>query len=108
MIIAPCQQPDYCRVVGKKARVGIVIIDRPYAASRYATIASDNFTGCLNLTRETLKEGGRRTAFLCANPEIAEHRGPYPRLFGGMPRGRRSGLAGPRLPGARGQRDVGS
>ena len=69
MIIAPCQQPDYCRVVGKKARVGIVIIDRPYAASRYATIASDNFTGCLNLTRETLKEGGRRTAFLCANPK---------------------------------------
>ena len=46
-----------------------MIIDRPYAGSRYATIASDNFTGCLKLTREILKEGGLRTAFLCANPE---------------------------------------
>ena len=69
MIIAPCQPPDYCRIVGRKARVAIVIIDRPYAGSRYATIASDNFTGCLKLTREILKEGGRGAAFLCANPE---------------------------------------
>jgi LacI family fructose operon transcriptional repressor len=69
MIVAPCQQPNYSGVVGRKARLGVVIIDRPYAGSRYATIASDNFTGSLQLTREILKEGGARTAFLCANPE---------------------------------------
>ena len=68
MIIAPCQQPDYARVIGRKTRVAIVIVDRPYVSSRYASVASDNFTGCLNLTREILKEGGHRTAFLCANP----------------------------------------
>ena len=68
MIVAPCQPPDYGRVVGRRARVPIVIIDRPYA-SRYSTIASDNFTGCLTLTREVLEKGGRRTAFLCGNPE---------------------------------------
>ncbi len=69
MIIAPCRRPDYGRVIGRSARVPIVIIDRPYAPSRYATIASDNFTGCLMLTREVLEKGGHRTAFLCGNPE---------------------------------------
>ena len=69
MIIAPCRQPDYGRFIGRKSRVAIVIIDRAYASSRYASIASDNFSGCLNLTREILTEGGRRTAFLCANPK---------------------------------------
>ncbi len=68
LIIAPCQAPDYGRVVGRKARVAIVIIDRPYATTRYASIASDNFAGCLTLTRKILREGGRDTAFLCANP----------------------------------------
>lgn len=68
LIIAPCQAPDYGRVIGKKARVAIVIIDRPYATSRYASIASDNFAGGLKLTRKVLEEGGRSTAFLCANP----------------------------------------
>jgi LacI family fructose operon transcriptional repressor len=68
MIIAPCQRPDYGRVLGRRARVPIVIIDRPYASSRYATIASDNFAGCMMLTREVLEKGGHRTAFLCANP----------------------------------------
>lgn len=68
LIIAPCQAPDYGRVVGKKARVAIVIIDRPYSTSRYASIASDNFAGCLKLTRKILEEGGGGTAFLCANP----------------------------------------
>jgi LacI family fructose operon transcriptional repressor len=69
LIIAPCQAPDYGRVVGKKARVAIVIIDRPYATSGYASIASDNFAGCLKLTREILREGGPNTVFLCANPK---------------------------------------
>jgi LacI family transcriptional regulator, fructose operon transcriptional repressor len=69
LIIAPCQAPDYGRVVGKKARVAIVIIDRPYPTSRYASIASDNFAGGLELTRRVLEEGGRSTAFLCANPK---------------------------------------
>jgi D-fructose-responsive transcription factor len=69
LIIAPCQEPDYGRVIGKKARVAIVIIDRPYATSRYASIASDNFAGSLELTRKVLEEGGRSTAFLCANPK---------------------------------------
>jgi LacI family fructose operon transcriptional repressor len=69
LIIAPCQKPDYGRVIGRKARVAIVIIDRPYATSRYASIASDHFAGCLKLTRKILEEGGRRTVFLCANPE---------------------------------------
>ncbi|HXZ16314.1 MAG TPA: substrate-binding domain-containing protein, partial [Roseiarcus sp.] len=68
MIIAPCQRPDYGRVLGRRARLPIVIIDRPYA-SRYATIASDNFAGCLMLTREVLEKGGHRTAFLCGNPD---------------------------------------
>jgi LacI family fructose operon transcriptional repressor len=68
LIIAPCQKPDYGRVVGRNARVAIVIIDRPYATSRHAAVASDNFAGCLELTREILEEGGRRTVFLCANP----------------------------------------
>lgn len=69
LIVAPCQPPDYSRVVGKKARLSIVVIDRPYAPARYATIASDNLTGCRELTREILREGGERTAFLCANPD---------------------------------------
>jgi LacI family fructose operon transcriptional repressor len=69
MIVAPCQRPDYGRALGRRARVPIVIIDRPYASSRYATIASDNFAGCLMLTREVLAKGGHRTAFLCGNPE---------------------------------------
>jgi len=69
MIIAPCQRPDYGRVLGRRAHVPIVIIDRPYASSRYATIASDNFAGCLMLTREVLEKGGHRTAFLCGNPD---------------------------------------
>lgn len=69
LIIAPCQAPDYGRVIGKKARVAIVIIDRSYATSRYASIASNNFAGGLELTRKVLEEGGRSTAFLCANPK---------------------------------------
>ena len=69
LIVAPCRPPDYARVVGKKTRVAIVIIDRPYAVSRYATIASDNFSGSLMLTREILKEAGPGAVFLCANPE---------------------------------------
>ena len=56
-------------MIGKKARVAIVIIDRPYATSRYASIASNNFAGGLELTRKVLEEGGRSTAFLCANPK---------------------------------------
>ena len=69
LIIAPCQKPDYGRVIGGKARVAIVIIDRPYATSHYASIASDHFAGSLKLTREILEEGGRSTVFLCANPK---------------------------------------
>jgi len=69
MIIAPCRPPDYGRVVGRRARVSIVIVDRPYAPMRYPTIASDNYTGCLELTREILHEGGGHTVFLCANPD---------------------------------------
>lgn len=75
LIVAPCQKPDYGRVVGKNARMAIVTVDRPYAASRYPSVASDNFTGCLELTREILKEGRIRTAFLCStidSPSIAD------------------------------------
>ena len=97
MIIAPCRQPDYGRFIGRKSRVAIVIIDRAYASSRYASIASDNFSRLPESDPGNIDRGRAPHSVPLRKSQVTEHRRPHPRLLDRMLGSRRVGVAGPRL-----------
>ena len=70
LIIAPCRTPDYGRLFAKNAKPPIVVVDRAYPDSHYASVVSDNAEAGLALTRAVLATGGPLTAFLCGQTEL--------------------------------------
>ena len=70
LIIAPCRTPDYGRLFAKNTKLPIVVVDRAYPDSHYASVVSDNVEAGLALTRAVLATGAPLTAFLCGQPEL--------------------------------------
>ncbi len=70
LIVAPCRTPDYGRLFAKNARTSIVVVDRAYPGSSYASVTTDNFAASIALTRAVLATGAPSTAFLCGQPDL--------------------------------------
>ncbi len=70
LIVAPCRAPNYGRLVGRNAKMSIVVVDRAYPGARYPAVTTDHAEAMTALTRAVLATGARSTAFLCGQPEL--------------------------------------
>ena len=70
LVVAPCQIATLPQLLRNKAGISVVMFDRDYSPSCFPTVISDNFQGCLTMTRRMLVEADGPCYFLAGDAEL--------------------------------------